>query len=192
MTKEISDVDNRPSMARPRRSEFPLTVSRVALLVDGSDNECRRMIHDLVAYAHRLEACRDAFASIIGVTGAQFEILFVVARTKGLAVGEVATRLHRSGAFITIEANKLAARGLLDKASDPKDGRRVLLTPNARTRTLLERLAPYQRRINDVLFERLDARRFRQLRDMAQELLRSGDRAVALLGYTVQEAKSAA
>lgn len=180
------------SMSRPRRSEFPLTVSRAALLVDGSDENCRRMIHDLVAYAHRLEACRDAFAAILGMTGAQYEILFVVARTKGLAVSEVAARLHRSGAFITIEANKLVARGILEKGSDPKDGRKVLLRPGAKCRALLERLAPYQRRINDVLFERLDARRFRQLCELAQQLLRSGDRAVALLGYTLHEAKSAA
>src|SRR5512147_3323098 len=139
-------------MARSRRAPYPLTVSRETLLVDGSDAECRRMIHDLVGYAHRLEACRDAFARIVGVSGAQYEILMLVSRTKGLAVGEVAARLHRSGAFITIEANKLVARGILDKGSDPSDGRKVLLKPNAKSRALLERLAPYQRRINDVLF----------------------------------------
>jgi hypothetical protein len=32
---------------------------------------------------------------------------------------------------------------------------------------LLERLAPYQRRINDVLFEFLDEKRFRELRALA-------------------------
>src|SRR6266480_5027342 len=116
------------SMARTRRRGAPpRTISRPALLVDGSDGEFRGLIHDLIAYGHRLDACRDAFATIVGISGAQYEILMLVSRADGLSVGEVAARLHRSGAFITIEANRLAQRGLLDKGSDPADGRRVLL-----------------------------------------------------------------
>src|SRR5918996_3753125 len=142
-------------MARPRRKTPPLTVSRPPLLRRGSDAEFRQLIHDLIAYGHRLDACRDAFAAIIGVSGVQYEILMLVSRAEGLSVGEVAARLHRSGAFITIEANKLAAQGILEKASDAADGRKVLLKMNAKSEALLERLAPYQQRINDVLFESL-------------------------------------
>jgi DNA-binding MarR family transcriptional regulator len=179
-------------MARARRKAAPpATVSRPALLVDGSDAEFRGLIHDLIAYGHRLDACRDAFAAIAGISGVQYEILMLVSRADGLPVGEVAARLHRSGAFITIEANKLAARGILDKGSDPADGRRVLLRMNSRSAQLLQRLAPFQRRVNDVLFERLDARRFAQLRRLARDLVESGDRAVALLGFMLHEAKAA-
>src|SRR3954463_15750819 len=98
-------------MARTRRKAAPPpTVSRPALLVEGSDAEFRGLIHDLIAYGHRLDTCRDAFAAIVGISGAQYEILMLVSRAAGLlSVGEVATRLHRSGAFITIEANKLVA-----------------------------------------------------------------------------------
>src|SRR5438270_9477776 len=112
------------SMARPRkRSLPPPTVSRPALLVEGSDAAFRGLIHDLIAYGHRLDACRDAFAEIVGISGAQYEIVMLVSRASGLlSVGEVATRLHRSGAFITIEANKLVARDILEKVSDPDDG----------------------------------------------------------------------
>jgi hypothetical protein len=56
---------------------------------------------------------------------------------------------------------------------------------------LLERLAPYQVRINDVLFERLDAQRFRQLRALAADLVASGDRAVAMLDFLIREAEAA-
>src|SRR5436190_6271375 len=120
------------SMARARRRSAspavpPVTVSRPALLVDGSDAEFRGLIHDLIAYGHRLDACRDAFAAIAGVSGVQYEILMLVSRADGLSVGGVAEKLHRSGAFITLEANKLVQRGILDKTSDPLDGRRVLL-----------------------------------------------------------------
>jgi len=179
-------------MAKPRRrSSLPLTVSRPALLAQGSDDAFRGLIHDLIAYGHRLDACRDAFAAIVGISGVQYEILMLVSRAEALSIGEVAARLHRSGAFITIEANKLAERGILGKASDPADGRRVLLKHTAKGLELLRRLAPYQQRINDVLFESLDARRFKQLRVLARELLASGDRAVSMLEFLLHEAQAA-
>ena len=179
-------------MARPRnRSDVvPLTVSP-KLLVGGSDAQFREFILDLLAYTHRLEACRSAFAAIAGVSPAQYDILMLVSRTDGVSVGEVASRLHRSGAFITIEANKLVERGILEKTADPGDGRRVLLKNTQKSLALLERLAPYQQRINDVLFESLDARRFRELRALAAELVASGDRAVAMLNVLQREAEAA-
>ena len=173
-------------MPRPRKR--PPTVSRRALLAGGSDAEFRGLIHDLIAYGHRLDACRDAFAAIAGISGVQYEILMLVSRAENLSIGEVAGRLHRSGAFITIEVNKLAGQGILDKVSDPADGRKVLLRTNPKADALLERLAPYQRRINDVLFASLDARGFRALRALAAALVADGDRAVALLDYLKREA----
>jgi MarR family transcriptional regulator, organic hydroperoxide resistance regulator len=178
-------------MRKARKRPLPPTVSRPALLVKGADGEFRRLIHDLIAYGHRLDACRDAFAAIAGISGVQYEILMLVSRAEGLAIGEVAARLHRSGAFITIEANKLVERGILEKASDPADGRRVLLKSTRKSLELLGRLAPYQRRINDVLFDCLDAKRFRQLRALAGDLLACGDRAVALLGFLMHETEAA-
>ena len=175
----------------PRRKSRPVTVSRPALLTQGSDAEFRGLIHDLIAYGHKLDACRDAFAAIAGISGAQYEILMLVSRADGLSVGEVAARLHRSGAFITIEANRLAERGILEKVSDRADGRRVLLRTTAKALALLERLAPYQRRINDVLFEFVDAKGFRELRALATELVARGDRAVAMLELLLHEAEAA-
>jgi DNA-binding MarR family transcriptional regulator len=171
-----------------RRRSRPPTVSRKALLVDGSDAEFRGLIHDLIAYGHKLDACRDGFAAVAGISGVQYEIVMLVSRAEGLSIGEVAARLHRSGAFITIEANKLTAQGILDKVSDPADGRRVLLQANPKSDALLERMAPYQRRVNDVLFESLDAKRFRTLRALAAQLVADGDRAVALIDYLKREA----
>jgi DNA-binding MarR family transcriptional regulator len=182
-------------MARARKKPpvaLPATVSRPALLAGGSDSEFRGLIHDLIAYGHKLDACRDAFAAIAGISGVQYEILMLVSRTDGLSIGEVAARLHRSGAFITIEANKMAERGILEKAADPADGRRVLLKVAPLGFGLLQRLAPYQQRINDTLFEFVDAKRFRELRALAGELVARGDRAVAMLDLLIQEAEEAA
>ena len=172
-----------------KRKRPPATVPRPALLVEGSDAEFRGLIHDLIAYGHKLDACRDAFAAIAGISGVQYEILMLVSRAEGaLSVGEVAARLHRSGAFITIEANKLAERGILDKVSDAADRRRVLLQPNRKSLQLLEKMAPFQVRINDELFAHLGARQFREARALLREHLTSADRAIALLGFLMQEA----
>ena len=110
------------SPAVPRGPAAPLTASRAALLVEGSDTELRTLLYDLIAYSHRLNACREAFASIAGLSPAQYEILMIAGRSDGVPVGEVAARLHRSGAFITIEANKLVLRGILTKRADPGGG----------------------------------------------------------------------
>ena len=178
-------------MARARKKNPPLTVSRSALLPGGSDAEFRGLIHDLIAYGHKLDACRDAFAAIAGISGVQYEILMLVSRADGLAVGEVAARLHRSGAFITIEANKLVTAGILEKGADPADGRRVLLKTTPKAIALLERMAPYQQRVNDVLFQFLDAKRFRELRTLAAKLVSAGDRAVAVTELLLHEAEAA-
>jgi DNA-binding MarR family transcriptional regulator len=63
----------------------------------------------------------------------------------------------------------------------------VLLHTTEKGRQILQRLAPYQVRINDVLFEHLGARRFREFRALLREQLASGDRAVALLQYLIRE-----
>ena len=51
--------------------------------------------------------------------------------------------------------------------------------------------ALHQQRINDVLFEFVDAKRFRELRALAAQLVARGDRAVAMLELLIQEAEAA-
>jgi DNA-binding MarR family transcriptional regulator len=164
----------------------PLTVSRPDLLQDGSDAEFRRLVHGLLAFAARLESARDGLARNIGMTGIQYTVLISVAHLEkrgGVSVAMVAEHLQLSGAFVTIETGKLANRGLLSKAPDAADRRRVSLKTTAAGRRLLESLAPTQRQVNDVLFEFLDARRFRQLVGMLDSMVSCGDRALSLLEY---------
>ncbi len=171
------------------------TISRSALLVAGSDEAFRGLIHDLMAYAHHLDACRDGFGAIIGLSGVQYEIFMIVRRfgiapegkSPGISVGEVAARLHRSGAFTTIEASKLVDRGVIEKRTDPADGRKVLLVLTAAGESLARTLAPYQRQVNDVLFDCIDKRRFEALSAMVRDMVDSGDRAVALSEFLVAQ-----
>jgi phosphate starvation-inducible protein PhoH len=68
----------------------------------------------------------------------------------------------------------------------------MLRRPNASSRQLLQSLAPYQRRINDILFACLDAKRFRQLRQLARDLVACGDRAMMDIETLERDAARAA
>ncbi len=182
---------SKPAAAKQKRTpSAPSTVSKPELLVEGSDTEFRGLVHDLMAFAHHIEACRDGFGAMAGLTGVQYEIFMAVKRFQpgadaaaGINVGQVAERLHRSGAFITLEVNKLVAKGLLAKEGDPADGRRVLLTVSKSGEVLARTLAPVQQQVNDILFACLDRRNFDRLRTLAGELVGCGDRATALIDY---------
>ena len=189
----------KPAVPKPKRDAA--TVSRPELLIEGSDSEFRGLVHDLMAFAHHIEACRDGFGAIVGLSGVQYEIFMAVRRFRsaqgaqapaGISVGQVAARLHRSGAFITLEVNKLVAKGILAKADDPADGRRVLLSISKSGEALGRTLAPVQQQINDVLFACLDRRRFDKLRVLASELVGCGDRATALIDFLVSNHQTGA
>ncbi len=169
------------------KSPAPRTVSRAELLVHGSDAEFRNLVHDLLTFSHLLETCRDRFGAYIGLTGVQYEIVMAVRRFQkaegGISVGQVAARLRRSGAFITIETNKLVAKGILEKFEDAGDRRRVLLAISKPGEALARSLAPVQQQVNDVLFECLDRKGFERFRALASGLVGCGDRATALFDY---------
>jgi DNA-binding MarR family transcriptional regulator len=177
-----------PKRARKRQLsiEAPLTVSRPELRIDGSDHEFRCFVHGMLAFAARLEAVRSGFAALVGLTGIQYTILISVKHLElqgTVNVSTIAEHLHVSGAFVTIETGKLLKLGLLTKRPDPEDRRRVCLSVTAKGRERLKRLAPTQVKVNDVLFEFMDAAEFRQLRGMVDRMTSCGDRAVALLDY---------
>ena len=97
----------------------PLTITRRALLVGGSDTEFRRLIYRLIVVEERLRRARDFLGRRIGLTGPQYTLLITVAYLQGesgIAVRALAKNLRVSSAFITAESQRLIQRGLLAKA----------------------------------------------------------------------------
>lgn len=175
---------------RTRRNDLR-TVSHPALLQEGSDAAFRGLIHNLMAYAHHIVACRDGFGALIGLTGVQYEVLMIVRQfggADGISVGQLAAQLHRSGAFATMATGRLAERGLIEKRPDPADGRRVLLVLSPAGEALVRSLAPFQRQVNDVLFAGIDKRRFEVLSAMVQDLVDNGEKGLALSEFLVAQA----
>lgn len=173
----------------------PLTVSRNDLLTDGADSEFRQLVHRLLAFSARLETCRSGFGALLDLTGVQYTALISIAHLEGddgVGVKTVADHLGLSGSFLTIVTGQLAKRGLVEKSTNPQDRRRVHLRVTDKGRELLEGLAPIQRDVNDLLFQPLDAKRFRALNDIFADLIQAADEATALIGYYSQSGADAA
>jgi DNA-binding MarR family transcriptional regulator len=170
----------------PRAS---LTVSRPEMLVNGSDQQFRKLVHGLFAFLVRHHALREGHAAVIGLVGIEYTMLISIRHLAALGdvhVRALADHLHLSGAFVTTVTNKLMTKGLIEKAAHPVDRRRLRLTVTPRGAEMLERLAPTQMQVNDVQFDCLSARDFHQLLDLVERLVDSSDRAIALQRYLAE------
>jgi DNA-binding MarR family transcriptional regulator len=165
-----------------RKPDLESTVSRPQLMVEGSDQAFRQFVHDALAFSARLQAVRGQLGALIGLSGTQYTVLIAVAHLSGsdrkIGVNQVAEHLHFSGAFVTIEINKLVASGLVDKDIDEEDRRRVVLAVTPKARALLNELAAVQRPINDMLFRGLSAKDFQKLRKLMSGMVDAADDAV--------------
>ena len=93
----------------------------------------------------------------------------------------VADHLHVTGAFVTSETGKLIKQGLLQKRSDPRDRRRVLLTLTEKGQEAFDAILPELSRINDVFFSSLDKTTFRQLSGTIESMVPYAQAATKLL-----------
>ena len=169
---------------------LPLTTSRPELLPGGRDRQFRHLVHGLFGFAAHHERIRSGHARVIGLAGIEYTVLISIAHLSqdgDVNVKTVADHLYLSGAFITAVAGRLLKRGLINKRTDAGDRRRVTLTVSAKGRAALERLAPVQRKVNDVEFGALTREEFELLTGIVDRLIDSGARAVALQSYLLAE-----
>lgn len=169
----------------PRRV-LPLTASRPSLLTDGTDSELRSLIDDMLAIAAAAHEVRDRFGALIGVSGTQYLILSAIARLgvhqSDLGINGLAEHLRLSSAFVTNEVNRLVSAGLVTKASNPADRRRVVLAVTEEAVRRLSELTRIQAPANDTFFD-LTAYEFRMLRTLFARLAQGADRTVLLIEH---------
>lgn len=186
------DSGERKPMKIANRDEFQKVRPQAALTVthpeflaeDGSDIRFRRMVHDALAFASRIQAVRDGFAGLIGLTGVQYTILISIYHLQyeqDVSISAVARHLHLSGAFVTNETNKLVEMNLVEKFQDPDDRRRVILRTAPEAQLRLAELASVQSRVNDAHFAPLAGGDFETFKRLVSELVGSTDDALALL-----------
>jgi DNA-binding MarR family transcriptional regulator len=163
-----------------------LTASRPELLDKGDDRMLRALLHDYFAFGRNLEAARAKFAAQVGLSPTQYMILIVIAhalKDDAPGIGQIADRLHLSGAFVTTEVNGLEADGLVRKDAHPSDRRRVMLFATEAGMDRLKQLAAFQRPVNDALFGMLSREEVRLLAGLLARLAANGDAALKLADY---------
>jgi DNA-binding MarR family transcriptional regulator len=177
-----------PRHSEPNHSRggLPLTVTRSELLHDGTDRGFRKLVHNIFAFMARHESIRDGHAKQIGLAGIEYTILISIGHLGldgDVNVKTVADHLHMSGAFVTTVTSKLQRLGLVEKAQDSVDRRRISLAVTEKGKALLRELAPYQREINDVEFGPLSREDFQTISRIMEALIESSDKAFALQRY---------
>lgn len=167
------------NQAAPARTA-PLTTSRAALLVGGSDRPFRDMVRDLVDFSARLQQIREGIARGMGLTPPQYNMLMTLSQLgDDVTVGDLAERLRVSVPFVVTETRRLVVLGLLEKRPDAVDRRRVMLVLTAKAWAALDDIAPLQVSVNDTLFGTLAAGDLETLTRLTRGLLSSCDAALA-------------
>ncbi len=176
----------KPTGGKTKAQTTTKTVTKKELLTKGSDANFRSYIHDMFAFSVRMQDVRSRFGAFIGVSGSQYIILVAVSHLQdklGVGVNVIAKHLQLSSAFITMEINNLVAAGLVDKATDPIDRRRVRLMLSAEGKQRLESLKAIQAPVNDAIFASLTREEFDSLRDIQNRLVLHSAEALALLEF---------
>ena len=179
---------------RPERRGYapPVSVSRAACLENGRDDRLRAMLHALFVTGSRFEDVRGAFGRRIGASGPQYTILAAIAErqhAEGAGIRALADHLHVAPSHITTEVNKLAALGLVEKRANPRDGRGVLVRLTRAGEATLDRLGPFRREINDILFDGMDRAEFQTLARLFERFLVNTERALDRIGLAERERK---
>ena len=157
-------------------------MSHAALLVAGDDVAFRETLYLMVLAFGRLIACREAFGRALGLTGSQFAVLFGVAYRQGrngVSIGALAQHVQLASTHVTTEVGRLVAKGLLVKTTNQRDRRGVLVKLSQRGETAVRQVAPFLRRVNDLLFAGVGRRDLASLDRFLRLFARNGEDAFA-------------
>jgi DNA-binding MarR family transcriptional regulator len=138
-------------------------VGRRDLLAAGEDVAFRRSLYLMVLAFSRLATCREAFGRALGLTGSQFAVLIGTAYQQGeegVSVRALADHIQLAATHVTTEVGRLNAKGLLTKAVNGRDRRGVLIRLSPRGEAAVREVAPFVRRVNDLLFAGVSRQEF--------------------------------
>jgi DNA-binding MarR family transcriptional regulator len=170
------------SAPRPARFAPLLTVSHKHLAKGGRDDAFRETIYTMVQAFGLLLSCRDAFGRALGLTGSQFAVLMGTAylqHSKGVSIRMLADYIHLAPTHVTTEVGRLIGKGLLLKRVNKEDRRSVLVTLAPRAEDALTELAPFVRRVNDLLFQGVSRAMFDAVSNFLNIFLQNSEHALA-------------
>ena len=168
----------------------PLTVSHGALLTSGSDVAFRETLYLMVLGFGRLISCREAFGRALALTGSQFAVLIGAAYAQGrdgVSIRSLADHIQLAPTHVTTEVGRLIRKGLLVKKTNPRDRRGVLVTLSRRGEAAVRQLAPFLRRVNDLLFQNVRRKDFATVSRFLQVFALNSEQALDEIRRAEQE-----
>jgi DNA-binding MarR family transcriptional regulator len=166
---------------------MPPTVSHPALRRGASDEGFRRTLYLMVLAFGRLQTCREAFGRAMGLTGSQFAVMVGTAycqNVDGVSIRALAEHVQLAPTHVTTEVGRLVRRGLLAKRANRHDRRGVLVTLTPRGEAALLEVAPFVRRVNDLLFRNVSRKEFAALSRFLATFAANSEEAVAEIRRT--------
>jgi homoprotocatechuate degradation regulator HpaR len=109
------------------------------------------------------------------ITEQQWRVIRILAETGMVDASEMADRAFILAPSLTRIIRSLEERGIITKAKDENDGRRVLLQITPAGLAIIDEVAPESRLIYDKLESRFGRERIDQLLDMLDELASFND-----------------
>jgi DNA-binding MarR family transcriptional regulator len=130
----------------------------------------------LWALDHALQSASKRMETAYGITAPQRLVVRIVGRFPGISAGEVAEILHLHPSTLTGVLKRLESRGIVVRRSDPRDGRRALLSLSPRGRRVDGlRNGTVEESVRRVLRE-LPPRSVRSARELADRVAAELDR----------------
>jgi DNA-binding MarR family transcriptional regulator len=179
ITRRRKPTPRRNGAAEPFAA--PLTTTREALLVGGSDAAFRELIGNLMTMAHQLTTLRAHLARRLGVSEPEYRVFLAIAQLQdesGVSVAAVARHLKVAGAFVTMIVQRLARSGYVEKKPSHIDRRGVLLRLSPQGERMMAAFAAEPKAINDELFGDIDRGEFEALCRVARRIVAGGERAL--------------
>ena len=125
---------------------------------------------EIAETAHALRRAFDRRAVTLGVTRAQWKVLFRVSRTPGLRQVELADMLDVEPITLSRIVDRLQEAGLVERVADPADRRAWRLQLTDKAQPLIAKLRKLAEVLVDEAFAGLDAGEVATLRSSLQKI----------------------
>lgn len=120
--------------------------------------------------AHALRRAFDRRASALGVTRAQWKVLFRLTRTPGLRQVELADMLDVEPITLSRIIDRLEEAGHVERVPDPADRRAWRLQVTDKAKPLVAKLRSLGSELVEEAFGRIDPNQLEQMRDVLAQV----------------------
>jgi len=119
---------------------------------------------EIAETAHAMRRAFDRRAATLGVTRAQWKVLFRLARTPGLRQVELADQLDVEPITLSRIVDRLEEAGLVERTADPADRRAWRLQVTAQAQPLIEKLRRLAEQLMAEAFAHIDPQELNAMR----------------------------